>query len=135
MEYRYIKANKEQENKKISNENQKLKEIVSNAENEINILKSNNLDLKNELNSILNRTYILGDTNRIFSSKQPIKYLKNLEENNNSYMLNTHFIPDNYKEYLNSEAIESECKIKKFYKFRLEKIKTIILFELSELKN
>ena len=45
---------KEQENKKISNENQKLKEIVSNAENEINILKSNNLDLKNELNSILN---------------------------------------------------------------------------------
>ncbi|WP_079442199.1 DUF262 domain-containing protein, partial [Clostridium chromiireducens] len=50
------------------------------------------------LNGILNRTNILGDTNRIFSSKEPKKYLKSLEENNNTYMLNTHFIPDNYKE-------------------------------------
>lgn len=87
------------------------------------------------LNSILNRTYILGDTNRIFSSNEPKKYLKGLEESNNTYMLNTHFIPDQYRDYLNSEVIENEEKIKDFYMLRFEKIKTIIYSELNELKN
>jgi len=87
------------------------------------------------LNSILNRTYILGDTNRIFSSNEPKKYLKGLEESNNTYMLNTHFIPDQYRDYLNSEAIENEEKIRDFYMLRFEKIKTIIYSELNELKN
>ena len=83
----------------------------------------------------MNRTYILGDTNRIFSSSEPKKYLKSLEESNNTYMLNTHFIPDQYRDYLNSEAIENEERIRDFYMLRFEKIKTIIYSELNELKN
>ncbi|NFH70749.1 DUF262 domain-containing protein [Clostridium botulinum] len=87
------------------------------------------------LNSILNRTYILGETNRIFSSNEPRKYLKCLEEENNTHMLNTHFIPDDYKSYLNSNLIDKEDNIKEFYKHRFDKIKTIIYSELSSLKN
>lgn len=87
------------------------------------------------LNSILNRTYILGDTNRIFSSNEPRKYLKALEESNNTHMLNTHFIPNEYRNYLNSDVIDKEEKIKEFYRLRFEKIKTMIYAELSELKN
>lgn len=87
------------------------------------------------LNSVLNRTYILSETNNVFSSNAPSKYLKKLEEDNNTYMLNSHFIPEKYKEYLNSEAINNEYKVKEFYKLRLEKIKTILFDEMNNLKN
>lgn len=87
------------------------------------------------LNSILNRTYILSDTNRIFSGNEPKKYLHEIEENNNTHMLNDHFIPDQYKEYLNSSAIENKDCIIQFYKLRFEKLKTLVYSEMNLLKN
>ena len=87
------------------------------------------------LNSILNRTYILKESNNIFSAKEPLKYLKILDEKNVNHMLNTHFINDNYSEYLNSEGINDNDKILNFYDNRYEKIKTILLDELNRLKN
>lgn len=87
------------------------------------------------LNSILNRTYILGETNLIFSAIEPCKYLQQMEQKSANYMLNTHFIPDNYKEYLNSDYIGDKEKIKEFYKMRFEKIKTVMHNELDNLVN
>ena len=87
------------------------------------------------MNSVLNRTYILSETNNIFSSNAPSKYLKKLEEDNNTHMLNSHFIPEKYREYLNSEVINNKDKVKEFYKLRLEKIKTILFDEMNNLKN
>ncbi|HJF37000.1 MAG TPA: DUF262 domain-containing protein [Clostridium perfringens] len=87
------------------------------------------------LNSILNRTYILGETNNIFGTKDPSKYLKSLEENDKIHMLNTHFIPDNYKDYFKSDLISDNKEIKKFYNQRFEKLKTIMMDELNTLKN
>lgn len=92
-------------------------------------------DSNHILNSILNRTYILSDTNRIFSGNEPKKYLFELEKNNNIHMLNDHFIPDQYKEYLNSSAIENEDCIIQFYKLRFEKLKTLVYSEMNLLKN
>lgn len=92
-------------------------------------------DSNHILNSILNRTYILSDTNRIFSGNEPKKYLFELEKNSNIHMLNDHFIPDQYKEYLNSSAIENEDCIIQFYKLRFEKLKTLVYSEMNLLKN
>ncbi|WP_322020259.1 hypothetical protein [Clostridium butyricum] len=56
-------------------------------------------------------------------------------KNNNIHMLNDHFIPDQYKEYLNSSAIENEDCIIQFYKLRFEKLKTLVYSEMNLLKN
>ena len=50
-------------------------------------------------------------------------------------MLNSHFIPEDYELYLNSESLNSEEEIKKFYKRRFEKIKFCVGSELEALKH
>lgn len=96
--------------------------------------KAIRVDKEHILNSTLNRTYILSETNNVFSANEPSKYLKELEESKNLHMLNTHFMPDNYKDYLSSSMINDEMHIKKFYNNRFDKIKTILLDELNSLK-
>lgn len=93
-------------------------------------------DKNNLLNSILNRTYILADTNNVFSDENPSKYLKEvLEINKSRSSFQQHYISSDYEELFSGENYNDVEQNNKFFESRYNLIKAAIQLEMNTLLN